>query len=347
MVVKKKARRVISVEEDPPKVEDGDSLDIYAINQPHPDVFSSGCRLLDKVLGGGWAYSRIANIVGSEASGKTLLAIEAAANFIRDNPEGRVIYVEAEAAFDLDYAAGLGLPVAHVDFPELVTVEDVFEDLEKRLGESHRTLYIIDSLDALSDRDEQERKIDAGSYAMTKQKKLSELFRRMVKKLKHSQVTMFVVSQTREAIGVAYGDKLKRSGGKALDYYASQVLWLKKIKNIEPQRKKVKRVIGVNVVAKCRKNKVGPPFREAKFPILFSFGVEDLEACLVFLIEHERTDALNLTKEETQSLVKKIWKLSDADYVTELNNARESVSEVWDEIDREFDPGRRKYELLP
>jgi len=349
MVAKKRARREVAVEEDPSpdkEIKPGRSMDIYNVHDAHPEVFPSGCCLLDQVLGGGWAYSRIANIVGVQSSGKTQLAIEAAVNFLVDNPNGTVVYCEAEAAFDLDYAESLGMPIDQIDFPDLITVEDVFEDLEKRFDSPNRTLYIIDSLDALSDRDEQERKIDAGSYAMTKQKKLSEMFRRIVKRLKKSQVTMLVISQVREAIGVTYGDKLKRSGGRALDFYASQVLWLKHIKKIEPQRSGHKRTIGVLVEALCKKNKVGRPFRRAQFPIIFHFGIEELQACLDWLIEEKRTDTLGMTQQDAVKLSKKVWQLDDAQYESDLANAKDAVREVWAEIEKEFDPGRRKYKVI-
>ena len=131
-----------------------------------------GGTILDCVLGGGWAYNRVSNIVGDKSTGKTLLAIEACANFARLNPRSRIVYAECEASFDEDYAERLGLPLDRVDFPEdLDTVEDLFEDLESRLDTPSRLMYVIDSLDAISDRAEQGRKIDQGTYG-TKSKQV-------------------------------------------------------------------------------------------------------------------------------------------------------------------------------
>src|SRR5262245_41010125 len=148
---------------------------------------SSGCKLLDMVLGGGWAEGRIANIIGDHSTGKTLLCIEAAANFINKYPKGKVYYREVEAAFDIDYARALGMPVDRVDFSHqrkevIDTVEDVFEDMEQILAKHAKqpALYILDSLDALSDREEAKRDIDKGTFGANKAKKLGELFRRLV-----------------------------------------------------------------------------------------------------------------------------------------------------------------------
>jgi len=318
--------------------------DPYQMVEPRTEVFSSGCCLLDQVLGGGWAYNRVSNIVGDRSTGKTLLAIEASANFINSNPDGHVVYVEAEAAFDKDYAGSLGLHLDRVEFPEMTTIEDVFEDLEARLVEGcPRTLMIIDSLDALSDRAEQGRKIDDGSYAMTKQKKLSELFRRMIKRLQSSNVTLMIVSQVRDAIGVAFGEKHKRSGGRALDFYASQVIWLASLGQIHKTVKGVKRTTGIRVKARCKKNKVAKPFRDAEFPLVFEYGVEDLQASLDWLIQVKRTEMVGMTLEDAGKLSKQVNKLTAEEYATELAHVNEKVVQVWREIEDDFKPTRRKY----
>src|SRR6266700_660763 len=141
----------------------------YFLDARPLELFSSGCQILDLALGGVWPLSRISNIVGDKSTGKTLIAIEACANFSRKFPEGKIYYSESESAFDPSYAQALGMPIEKVRFGEdFFTVEDLFEDLEKVLKDLEKTptpaLYIIDSLDALSDRDELAREIDKGSY---------------------------------------------------------------------------------------------------------------------------------------------------------------------------------------
>src|SRR6185295_11983985 len=112
--------------------------------EPPPDFFSSGCTLLDCVLGGGWALGRISNVVGDKAVGKTLLAIEAMANFGRRFPKGRIEYRESEAAFDEGIAATLRMPVDRVDIvrvEKMRTVEDWFLDLTASLAKSGPVLH--------------------------------------------------------------------------------------------------------------------------------------------------------------------------------------------------------------
>src|SRR5206468_8961680 len=106
---------------------------------------------------------------------------------------------------------------------------------------------------------EQKREIDDGSYGANKAKKMGELFRRLVADLEEANVLLIVVSQLRDKIGVMFGEKQTRTGGRALDFYASHIVWLAEIGKIKKTIQKVERVIGVNVRARVKKNKVGLP----------------------------------------------------------------------------------------
>jgi len=310
---------------------------------------SSGSKLLDCVLGGGWPLGRVANIVGDKSTGKTLLAIEACANFARTYPQGRIWYNEAEAAFDLSYAKALGLPVRKVNLVEdCSTVEDFFDHLEGVLKEDsvQPGLYILDSLDALSDRAELNRKIDEGSYGAQKAKKMSELFRRSVRKIKHSQVSLLVISQVRDAIGVTFGSKHTRTGGRALDFYASQVLFLAQIGSIKRTIDKVMRPVGVNIRAKCKKNKVALPGRECDFSILFGYGVDDISASLAWLDSVGRLEEFRgLT---SSRLPRFLAKLAAETPMEEIRGLRQEIDVLvlkhWYRIENSFLPTRKKYE---
>lgn len=329
------------------------SGDPYGFREPVTETFSSGCTLLDCVLGGGWAYNRVANIIGDKSTGKTLLAIEACANFARENPKGKIVYVESEAAFDEDYAQALGLPRGRVEFPNnaenaeehIQTIEDLFEDLDRRCAKKskQRTLYIVDSMDALSDRDEVKRDIDASSYGQSKPKKLSELFRRMIVKFRQANTTLIVISQVRDNIGVAFGDKFKRSGGRALDFYASHSLWLAHMGQIKLTRHGVQRTVGVEVKAACKKNKIGPAFRECKFPLLFGYGVEDVQAGIEWLLEVKRIKEINMTAEGAKKFITKLDRLPQSDYSKYRKIVADAVRKAWKAIEGEFSVGRRKY----
>jgi protein RecA len=320
--------------------------DIYGL-ESSVDRYSSGCTLFDCALGGGWAAKRIANIVGDESTGKTLLAIEACNNFQRTFPEAELTYIETESAFDRRYAENLGLPIDRIDFPlDIFTVEDVFEFLEKLMTDGKKDvprLVVIDSLDALSDRGEKDKAIDAASYGTKKATQVSSWFRRQNQMLVQSGITLLVISQVRTNIGATYGSKKTRSGGKALDFYASHVVWLKHMGKIEKTKQGVKRVVGVHTLADVKKNKVGRPHRSCKFPILFEYGVEEVQAGLEWLIEIGRTDEIGMTKEAAGKLAVKLDRLSAEEYAEERGNILKTVRRVWAEIERDFTPMRKKY----
>lgn len=322
-------------------------------SKPNPDVplLHSGCTPLDCSLGGGWAMHRIVNIVGDKSTGKTLLAIEACANFAKKFPDGKITYTEAEAAFDTGYAESLGMPTEIVTFEEeIFTVGNWYDRLEKDIAYSNEhnvpILHVLDSLDALGDSAELEKHLDDQDYPR-KPKQLSELFRKLTKKLSKSKVTLVIISQVRDNIGVAFGEKHTRSGGKALDFYASQVLWLAHMGQIKRTAKKVERVIGVTIKAKVKKNKVGPPFREAQFPIYFSFGIDDLTACGLWLQDAGFFQELDIPGTDSQKAVKawisKVEEYDDNDYFEELEQVQQLTKEKWAEVEQRFLPKRRKY----
>jgi protein RecA len=331
------------------------------LNKLEPNYFASsakhnlqfigtGCRVLDHVFGGGYVLGRMANIVGDKSSGKTLLAIEACANFVRDYPKGHVRYAEAEAAFDKDYAEALGMPVKSVEFAKnIFTIEDFFEDIEKVCKESSKAkpiLYVLDSLDALSDRAEKDRKIDEGSYNLTKQKKLSELFRRKIQELEASNVCLIIISQIRDKIGVTFGETKMRTGGKALDFYASQVVWLSEVMKLKKTIDKVDRVVGIQVKANCKKNKIGLPFRTCEFPLLFGYGVDDLTANVEWLIASNKEDRLKELGLSKAGYKIRIHTLRN-NGGTEMDLLRQALSKVvddeWVAIETSFLPKSKKY----
>lgn len=290
------------------------------------DFIPSGCKMLDLALGGGWARRRIANIVGDSSTGKTLLAIEASANFVMVEPKAKIRYREAEEAFDNNYAAALGFPLEKVDFGEpMETIEDVFEDIQKVIeGAKGSELYIIDSLDALSDRGEMARDIDQGSYGAEKAKKLSQLFRRCVSSLASKDITLMIISQVRDNIGaMPFQKKHVRSGGRALNFYSSQVAWLSQIKKLDRTISNIKRITGVQVKAVIEKNKIGLPYREAEFALMFGYGIDDYKACAEFW------------KQVTGEIV--------SSKITSLKDLHRMVSDEWWQIENKFLRTDKKY----
>jgi RecA/RadA recombinase len=292
----------------------------------------------------------MANIVGDKSTGKTLLAIEACSNFIRSYPKGRIRYAEAEAAFDKKYAEALGMPVASVTFEKnIFTIEDFFESIEKVCKESSPAkpiLYVLDSLDALSDRGEKDRDIAEGSYNLTKQKKLSELFRRKIQELEASNVCLIIISQIRDKIGVTFGETKMRTGGKSMDFYASQVVWLSEVQKLKRTIDKVDRVTGIQVRAKCKKNKIGLPFRECDFPLLFGFGIDDMTANVEWLLsvgKEHRLKELGISKAGYKIRIGNLRNNGGVEAVAFRDQLDKIVDDEWCAIETTFLPKSRKY----
>lgn len=314
---------------------------------------SSGCAVLDAALGGGFALGRVANIVGDKSTGKTLQAMELMANFALKHSNGWMRYAEAEHAFDIPYAQALGIPTDRIIFNEddipIDTVEEVYNDVERCIeaGKGEPGVYVLDSLDAVSDAAEQDRAFGEATYGGTKPKALSEFFRRKIKSIRESNTLMLVVSQLRDKLGVTFGETKTRSGGKALDFYASQVIWLAEIEKIKQTKEKIDRIVGVRVRARIKKNKVGLPFREVEYPIMFGYGIDDLTANVEWLLSVGREAVL--TKE---------FEISKAGYKVRLANLRnkggsevhelragltKAVFREWAAIEQTFLPRASKY----
>lgn len=313
---------------------------------------STGCAVLDCALGGGLALGRTANVVGDKSTAKTGTATEVMINFAHTFPEGAIAYRETEAAWDDAYAEAMGLPMDRIDFGDrddpVITVEDFYNDFDAfcdaRIKDGKPGCYVLDSFDALSDDAEMARDIDKGSFGAAKAKKMSEMFRKITRKQEQANVLLFIVSQVRDNIGAGiFGEKYKRSGGKALDFYASQVFWLANAGMLKKTIDKVERPYGIKLRATVKKNKVGLPFREAYFNFEFGYGTNDFLASLEWLKSVGRLAAVDLKESEFKEYLKDSSKMDDTEFAKERKRVTAAVKAVWAEIEETFVPKRRKY----
>lgn len=308
----------------------------YFVGPKAHQFVSTGCTLLDCALGGGFPLGRVVNVVGDKSTAKTGLATEVITNFIKRYPEGVAAYRDAEAAFDEQYAAAMGMPTDRVDFGDrLATVEDLYRDLEAFLDERLKTktvgVYVVDSLDSLSDEAALDRDVSKGSFGAEKAKKISKLFADLNQKIEASSTLFVVISQVRDNIGAMFGDKHTRSGGRALDFYATHIVWLAHTGFLKRTIRKVERIYGFKVKAKVKKNKVGLAMREAEFEYHFAYGIEDVLCSVEWLnkVGHPvELDTSDMTNEE--------YRAAQDDLATK-------VRQIWGEIETSFLPKRQKY----
>jgi recombination protein RecA len=312
-----------------------------------PKVFPSGSTLIDLQNGGGWALGRMVNVVGDSSSGKTLLAIEACANFARLYGIENIRYCESEAAFDQSYAESLGLPKGIALARGIRTVEDLNDDLSDFLKkiEQPAGLYVLDSADALSDKGESEREIGEATYGTGKAKAFSEMFRRQIAEIERKNCCLFVISQTRANIGVTFGPSTVRSGGKALDFYASQIVWLHESGKEKRTVTGVERIVGINVRAQNKKNKISQPFREIDFLLVFNYGVDDELSMINWLKKNKAgEDGLSVPLDRFAMSVRKVRNERNysqlSSYAGEL---RAATKARWMEIEDALRPPISKY----
>lgn len=323
--------------------------------KPPSRYIKTGCTTLDQVTGR-YVLGRVFNIVGDKSTGKTLLAIEACANFAAAREDGLIFYREAEEAFDKPYAASLGMPLDRISFWDddhdedepLDTVEAFFKDLKacamKCIKEKVAGLYILDSLDALSDEDEMKQDgLGKSGYGITKPAEMSRLFRKITRLLSKARLCLVIISQIRDKMNAMFGRKTSRSGGRAMDFYCSWILYLTHTERMTQTKNGIKRVIGVRVKAQGDKNKIAKPFRECEFMIRFDYGIDDLEACLSWLMENKMLGRTGLSDKEAKRLIASSDQLDKEDYNDAHKPLVKTVKEVWNEIETSFLPKRKKY----
>ena len=231
------------------------------------NTLSSGSLLIDKVLGGGIGYGRITEIYGAESSGKTTLCLQFAAQCQKDG--GRVAYVDVENAVDIGYAKHLGVNVDDLIFTQPDSGEQALEIVDKLIKSGVVNLIIVDSVAALTPQAELDGEMGDMTIGLLA-RLMSKAMRKLTGALNEKNCALIFINQIREKIntGFSMGDPTTTTGGRALKFFASQRIELKKTTSI----KSGEDVIGCHVKVKCVKNKLAVPMKVCEATMIFGDG---------------------------------------------------------------------------
>ncbi len=244
-------------------------------------AISTGSLELDAALGvGGVPRGRVVEIFGPESSGKTTLALHIIAEAQRTG--GSAAFVDAEHALDPAYARSLGVKIDEVLISQPDTGEQALEITEVLVRSGAIDVVVIDSVAALVPRAEIDGEM--GDPTMGLQARLmSQALRKLTAAISKSKTCVIFINQLREKIGVMFGNPETTTGGRALKFYASVRLDIRRISSI----KEGDEIVGSRVKVKVVKNKVAPPFKEAEFDIIYGEGISRIGSLLDLGVEHK------------------------------------------------------------
>lgn len=317
---------------------------------------------------GAYRLGTMINAIGDSSAGKSMLCLTMLAElakqpqfdnhkFIYDDVERRLFF-NIPKLFGQSVADRIQGPDGPVSESTSTTLESFYYNMHRLHKQGEPFVYILDSMDAL-DSESSEKKfqenMDAfqkekeakGSYGDGKAKINSSNMRPIIQQLRNSRSLLLIVSQTRDNIGLGFAPKT-RAGGRALEFYAAHIFWLAKTGKIKKNVRGKDRTIGVNVRAKVTKNSITGRQVEVDFPLYFSYGLDDIESMVDFLLsekEWKKTQGKisgDIFGDQTIPMSRIVSYIEENDLEADV---RELCRTIWLDIEKQLQPERKpRYE---